>query len=125
MARHYHIDIAVFAAESDRKWVDNLLSHFDVPGVEAAKQGVARQLSRSGVYHVALTRRLWLDAGMSVEAALAAARRLLSDPSGRLLLAPSLELRLDRDDFRSRIDERINEAVESIVPRRRGRPPAR
>jgi hypothetical protein len=125
MARHYQIDIAVFAAESDRKWVDNLLSHFDVPGVEAAKQGVARQLTQSGVYHVALTRRLWLDGGMSVEAALAAARRLLSDPSGRLLLAPSLELRLDREEFRARIDERISEAVESIVPRRRGRPPAR
>ena len=125
MARHYQIDIAVFAAESDRKWVDNLLSHFDVPGVEAAKQGVARQLSSAGVYHVALTRRLWLDAGMSVEAALAAARRLLSDPSGRLLLSPSLELRLDRDEFRSRIDVRISEAVESIVPRRRGRPPNR
>ena len=125
MARHYHIDIAVFAAESDRKWVDNLLSHFDVPGVEAAKQGVARQLSQSGVYHVALTRRLWLDGGMSVEAALSAARRLLSDPSGRLLLSPSIELHLDRETFRSKIDARIAEGVESIVPRRRGRPPNR
>jgi hypothetical protein len=125
MARHYHIDIAVFAANSDRKWVDNLLSHFDVPGVDSAKQGVARRFSQPGVYHVALTRRLWLDAGMSVEAALAAARRLLSDPSGRLLLAPSLELTLDRDAFRTEIDARISEAVESIVPRRRGRPPSR
>jgi hypothetical protein len=125
MARHYHIDIAVFAAESDRKWVDNLLSHFDVPGVENAKQGVARQLSHSGIYHVALTRRLWNEAGMSVEAALLAARRLLSDPAGRLLLAPAVELTLDRQAFLSAVDARIAEAVESIVPARRGRPPVR
>src|ERR1043165_7586204 len=111
MARHYHVDIAVFAAESDRKWVDNLLSHFDVPGVDAAKQGVARRISQSGVHHIALTRRLWLRAGMSVEAALLAARRLLSDPAGRLHLAPDLELTLDREAFRVEVDSRIAEAV--------------
>jgi hypothetical protein len=124
MARHYHIDIAVFAAESDRKWVDNLLSHFDVPGVDSAKQGVARRFSQAGIYHVALTRRLWRDAGMSVEAALSAARRLLSEPSGRFLLAPAIELTIDREAFRAEIDSRVADAVESIVPRRRGRPPA-
>src|SRR6476661_2626187 len=112
MARHYHIDIAVFAADSDRKWVDNLLSHFDVPGVDTAKQGVARHFSQPAIYHVALTRRLWLEAGMSVEAALLAARRLLSDPAGRLLLARDIELSLDRDAFRAEIDGRIAEAVE-------------
>ena len=125
MARHYHVDIAVFAADSDRKWVDNLLSHFNVPGVDSAKQGVARRISAHGIYHVALTRVLSRDAGMSVDAALAFAQRLLTTDANHAELAPGLELRIDRHAFQRDVDARITDAVESIVPRRRGRPPAK
>lgn len=125
MARHYHLDIAVFAADTDRKWADNLLSHFDVPGVEAARQGVARRISTVGVYHIALTWRLAQGAAMSAEASLIAARALLAVPDHRVEIAPWLELRIDRRAFEHEIDARIAEGVESIVPRRRGRPPGR
>jgi len=125
MARHYHVDIAVFAAKADRKWVDNLLSHFDVPGVETAKQGVARRVSAHGVYHVALTRQLAEDAGMSVATALNFARQLLTTDANHAALGPALELRIDRQVFQRGIDELIAEGVEAIVPRRRGRPPGR
>jgi len=125
MARHYHVDIAVFAAQADRKWVDNLLSHFDVPGVEAAKQGVARRVSAHGVYHVALTRRLAEEAGMSVATALSVARQLLTTDANHVALGPGLELRIDRQLFQRGVDELIAEGVEAIVPRRRGRPPGR
>lgn len=125
MARYYHIDIAVFAANSDRKWVDNLLSHFDVPGVDSAKQGVARRFSTHGIYHVALTRVLSQEGGMSVEAALAFARRLLTTDAHHTSITGWLELRIDRHAFQEATDRRIAEAVESIVPKRRGRPPSR
>jgi len=125
MARTYHIDIAVFAANADRKWVDNLLSHFDVPGVSAAKQGVARRISVHGIYHIALARLLWSTAGMSVDAALGIARRLLVTDANHLDLADGVALHIDRRAFQSGIDAMIAEAVESIVPRRRGRPPRR
>lgn len=124
MARHYHVDIAVFAAESDRKWVDNLLSHFDVPGVESARQGVARRVSTHGVYHIVLVRRLALAAGVSVERAVALAQQLLTTDANHVSLGHALELRIDRDAFQREIDDRIAQAVESIVPRRRGRPPS-
>jgi hypothetical protein len=124
MARNYHVDIAVFAADSDRKWVDNLLSHFDVPGVDSAKQGVARRISANGIYIVALTRVLSRDAGMSVDVALAFAQRLLAADSAHAAFAPWLELRIDRHAFQRDTDARIADAVESILPRRRGRPPA-
>ena len=65
MARFYHVDIARFAANADQKWVDNLLSHYDVPGVDGAKQGLARRISAVGVYHIALIRSLTRDAGIS------------------------------------------------------------
>ncbi len=124
MARHYHVDIAVFAAESDRKWVDNLLSHFDVPGVESARQGVARRVSTHGVYHIVLVRRLSSVAGVSIERAVDLAQRLLTTDASHVPLGHALELRIDRHAFQRDVDERIALAVESVVPRRRGRPPA-
>lgn len=124
MARFYHVDIAVFAAESDRKWVDNLLSHFDVPGVESAKQGVARRVSADGVYHIVLIRRLSLAVGLSLERAVALAQRLLRADASPVSLGHALELRIDRQAFHREVDDRIALAVEAVVPRRRGRPPA-
>jgi hypothetical protein len=125
MARHYHVDIAVVAANADRKWVDNLLSHFDVPGVEVARQGVARRISTHGIYHVALTRLLSRDGGMSVESALGFALHLLTTDASRADIGEAVELRIDRPQFQSAVDRRVADAVEAIVPKRRGRPPSK
>lgn len=124
MARHYHVDIAVFAADADRKWVDNLLSHFDVPGVDSAKQGVARRISGHGVHHIALVWELSQSGGMSVETALTFAKHLLTTDGLHVPIAPHVELRIDRHGFQRMVDARIADGVESIVPKRRGRPPA-
>ena len=96
MARLYHVEIARHAAGADPKWVDNLLSHFSVPGVESARQGVARRITLSGVYHVALIRRLNRELGVSVSSAVALASRLLASDSARASVAPGLELHIDR-----------------------------
>jgi hypothetical protein len=125
MARHYHVDIAAYVADADRKWVDNLLSHFDVPGVDAAKQGVARRISASGVHHIALTRRLVTDLAISIDRATTLAQALLRTDASHVALSEVLSLHIDRDRFRRETDRRLSEAVESIVPARRGRPPAR
>ena len=125
MARHYHVDIAAYVADADRKWVDNLLSHFDVPGVDAAKQGVARRISASGVHHIALIRRLVVDLAVSIDRAVALAHALLTTDATHVALSEVLALHLDRDRFRRETDRRLSDAVESIVPARRGRPPTR
>jgi len=125
MARAYHVDIAAVAAQADPKWVDNLLSHFTVAGVESAKQGVARRMSIDAVRTVVLTRALSRDGGLSVERALTSATRLLSADHGRIFAAPFVELALDRPGFDADVDRKIAAAVEAVVPRRRGRPPGR
>src|SRR4051812_21324080 len=96
MARFYHIEIARHAANADPKWVDNLLSHFAVPGVEKARQGVARRITMSGVYHVTLIRRLHREAGLSIASAVSLAGRLLASESAHTRIAPGLELHVDR-----------------------------
>jgi hypothetical protein len=123
MARFYHVDIARFAADADQKWVDNLLSHYDVPGVDGARQGLARRISALGVYHIALIRSLTRDAGISTATAVSLSVRLLSASVAAVPIAADLEFRFDRAAFERRLDGAISEAVESIAPVRRGRPP--
>jgi len=122
MAPIYHVDIAQYVANTDRKWVDNLLSHFDIPGVERAERGVPRRIGTSGVYHIALVRQLIQQLGIGMSAAVTMAGQLLADPSGQLSLSVGLDLRFDRDSFQNDVDRRIADAVESVIPARRGRP---
>jgi hypothetical protein len=47
----------------------------------------------------------------------------LSSRDGAIDLAPGVELRVEVDAIVSGLDELLGEAVESLVPARRGRPP--
>jgi hypothetical protein len=126
MARDYHVDIARHAADADSKWVDNLLSHFDIPGVAGGRQGVARRVTAHGVYQVVLIRRLTLLFGMKTAKAVSMAGQLLHDGEQSSLDSDyGIELRLDRRVFERAIDGAITEAVESVTPARRGRPRTR
>ena len=126
MARDYHADIARHAADADGKWVDNLLSHFDIPGVAGGRQGVARRVTAHGVCQVVLIRRLTLLFGMTTAKAVSMAGRLLDDGEQSSLDADfGIELRLERRVFERAVDLAINEAVEAVTPARRGRPPTR
>src|SRR5437763_10382952 len=100
MARHYHVEIAAFVADADPKWIDNLLSRFDLPGVEAGTQGVARRISAGGVLHIALIRRLVRDLGLATDHAVALAVSLLSGDADGIAVSDVLTLRMDRDRLR-------------------------
>src|SRR3954462_12590031 len=100
MARSYHVEIAAFVADADPKWVDNLLSRFDLPGVETGTQGVARRISAGGVLHIALIRRLVRDLALATDRAVALAVSLLSaDDANGVAVSDVLALRMDRDRF--------------------------
>jgi hypothetical protein len=120
MARSYHVEIAQHATHAERKWIDNLLSHFDVPGVLRARQGVARRISVSGIYHIALIRQLNHELGISVSAAVPLAIQLLQNQANQV--SPWLTLHVDTAGMKDAIDHRIDEAVEVSAPARRGRP---
>jgi hypothetical protein len=122
MARSYHVDIAAFAAGVDRKWIDNLLSHFNVPGVESQKRGVARRLSLEAIRTVVLVRALAAETGLSVDRALATATALLDRADARASASPWISLQIDRAAFDADVERRLAAAVEAVVPRKRGRP---
>jgi len=103
--------------------VDNLLSHFDVPGVYGGRQGVPRRIAAEGIYHIALVRRLHRELGLGVSDAVSLATTLLSTGGGQFSLGDRLALHFDGAGFRLSIDAAIADGVESVVPARRGRPP--
>ena len=125
MPASYHIDIAGYAANAHRKWVDNLLSHFDVPGVERGRRGSARRVTQAGLYHIALVRVIAQELGVPLKTSVMLATTLMRTESPELPVFGTLALRFDRELFQREVDARVAEAVEAIVPARRGRPPAR
>jgi hypothetical protein len=124
LSRSYHVDVARHAADAEARWVDNLVSRFAIPGIDSEGQGTSRRISSLGIYHVALVSRLVRALGIALEPASALATRLMATPAGDpILVMGELELRFDRAAFVASVDARIAEAVESVVPPKRGRPP--
>ena len=120
----YHIDIACFVADVERKWIDNFLSRVAIAGAESSGHGVVRRLSAGAIHQITLTRRLAQELGLSIERAASLAGALIANggsvrmPSG---LAVTVDLRAFDDDVASR----LSDAVEAVVLARRGRPPGR
>ena len=109
---------------TDHRWIDNLLSRFAIPGVDAAGKGTSRRVSADGIYHLALASQLVDSTGLPIEAACRLAARLLAAPSSDpVVLFPSAEIRFDRAAFIRGVDARIADAIEAIAVPRRGRPP--
>jgi hypothetical protein len=108
-------------AHVDSKWIDNLLSHFDVPGVSGGKQGAARRITELGIAHIVLIRRLSSVLSVRIGDAVTRASDLLAHgrPTG---IDVGVELRIDREVFLAEVARRIEQAAEAIVPARRGRP---
>ncbi|HWE42230.1 MAG TPA: hypothetical protein VG432_06990 [Gemmatimonadaceae bacterium] len=143
MARVYDIAVAALAIGVERKWLDNLTAQHSVPGTEHVARGVARRLSRRALLTAAivrdLNRALGVPVGRGVEVAIsvlggepspdgtsgaqAGAGAVVSTPRVVLPIADSLALAVDVERLEREIERRLLEAMETVVPRRRGRPP--
>ena len=143
MARVYDIAVAALAIGVERKWLDNLTAQHSIPETEHVARGVARRLSMRALLTAAivrdLNRGLGVPVGRGVELAssilgaqqsregVAIAESgpggLLSAPRVVLPIAESLTLAVDVERLEREIERRLLEAMETMVPRRRGRPP--
>ena len=143
MARVYDIAVAALAIGVERKWLDNLTAQHSIPGTEHVARGVARRLSMRSLLTAAivrdLNRGLGVPVGRGVEvassilgaqqsregAAIAhpGPEELLAAPRAVLPIAESLALTVDVERLEREIERRLLEAMETVVPRRRGRPP--
>lgn len=143
MARVYDIAVAALAIDVDRKWLDNLTAQHTIPGTEHVARGVARRLAMRTLVTAAIVRDLNRILGVPVGRAVQLAATILRDPmpapsapagepahnAGRegapvvLPVGDSLALTVDVARLEREIERRLIEVMETVVPRRRGRPP--
>lgn len=129
MARVYDVAVSALALDVDPKWLDNLLSQHEVPGVARSVRGLARRIPLSALVIIAIARDLQRELGVGIARGVPAASRLAAsgDTGGRATLSVghSLALRADLARVRHDLEDRLVDAMEVVVPRRRGRPISR
>jgi hypothetical protein len=144
MARVYDIAVAAVALGVERKWLDNLTAQHDIPGTEHLARGVARRLAMRTLVSAAIVRDLNRDLRVPVARAVQVASTVLGErglgptsamatsreESGAAVGSPavlpvgeSAALSIDIGRLESEIERRLLDAMETVVPRRRGRPP--
>jgi len=121
----YNTATAATAIGVSNKWLDNLLSHNRIAGVQSESQGVSRRLSLAAITQIALTRDLVDLLNVPVSTAVRLAAALLADPDGNNLGDSPLRITVDLGEFRAGVLESLARAVELAPTRRRGRPPKR
>jgi hypothetical protein len=123
MARAYTVATAALALGTSLKWLDNVLSHNQVPGVAQDRQGVSRRLTIDGLVVLALAVLLIQELGVFTPRAIALAEDLAKHEGRHVAREGVLKLELDLAPFRARLLERLENAVEVAPVPRRGRPP--
>ena len=125
MARSYDVRAVALTIGVSIKWVDNLLSHHQLPGITRSRQGVQRRVSDEGLVGIELTRLLTSGLGVSVGRAAELARTALASRSGsdvRVSPAIGMTLVFHLSEIETRLRERVIDALESVARIRRGRP---
>ena len=145
MARVYDIAVAALALGVDRKWLDNLTTQHVVPGAEHFARGVPRRLSMRTLVTAALVRDLSRQLGVPVARGIDVAKGFLggqapigspgesasngeqaTTPNGSSVVRPvgsAMTLAIDIAALEREIEVQLLSAMETAVPRRRGRPP--
>lgn len=123
--RSYDVAIASLAIGASRKWTDNVIAQYSLPGVISVRRGVARRIERPALMLLALARELHVGMDMSVRQALSLAHELLQEGEGGGVRRGVLLIDVDRDALEGALDDRLREALESAPAPRRGRPPRR
>jgi hypothetical protein len=145
MARVYDIAVAALAIEVERKWLDNLTSQHTIPGTEHFARGVARRLSMRTLVTAAIVRDLNRELSVPVSRGVELAVEMLRDQPGapgtlgdggpnaspasvqaarvESRVGSSITVTVDVAALEREIERRLLDAMETMVPRRRGRPP--
>lgn len=124
MPRAYTVGTAALALDVPTKWVDNLLSHFPVPGVTQAHQGIARKVSLEALVQLTIALTLIRELSIPIAAALRLASEIVAN-SGIYEAPGRVTLKLDLARTQIDLERRLIAAVEMAPAPRRGRPPTR
>jgi hypothetical protein len=107
------------------KWVDNVVSEIQLPGVVRLRRGVERRIGDDGLLALALCLVLRDELGIPTVRAARLAGDVVSKPreSRDEYRTRRLSLRFKLADLEREIHERMRDAADAVAQVRRGRPP--
>jgi hypothetical protein len=123
MPRAYTIATVALTLGTSAKWLDNILSHHPVTGVQQQRQGVSRRLAFDAILVLAIILLLIQDVGLATPHAVDLAEALVAG-GGQYTTPRGFSIALELNALRERVFERLENAVEVAPVPRRGRPPA-
>ena len=118
----YDIGTTAFVVGTHRKWVDNVISHYALAGVESHSRGVRREFSFDAVVLLTVIRSMIDELGVPVQRAIEVAEQATKDHDGSVSFPSGSRFSLDRDAVARHVTQRLLEAAESVPRIRRGRP---
>lgn len=125
MARSYTAKLVALTIGVQAKWLDNLLSHHDLPGVSRGAQGLERRITDEGLLAIEAVRILVAELGVPIARAVSIARIALAGRTSsemRFVAEPSVSVLFALPEIEHRLRDRIIEAGESVARVPRGRP---
>ena len=125
MARSYSVRIAAVALGVPAKWVDNVLSQHDIPGVTSSRQGVERSISDLGIRVLEIVRIGSHERGIPVSRSVEIAVAATAASDARFVTESGAELRFAIETIDRRLRERLVDAIEATPRLARGRPSMR
>src|SRR4051794_28632039 len=125
MPRSYHTAAAAFAIGRTAKWLDNVLSRYEIVGIPRKTRGTSRAIPADTLIILRIASDLCADLDISVPRALELATTLVENGDGLVVLSSGLSLQVDRTRVRRALDQRLIESAETHLRASRGRRPAR
>ena len=126
MNRAYSLRLIALTTGVDGRWLDNLLSRHQIPGVSRQRRGVERRINDEALLAIELVRVLNLELGVSMATAVAVAAHMLAPQSAGMYRTTSgLTLTLSIAELRQRLRARLLESLEFVARIPRGRPRSR
>jgi hypothetical protein len=108
------------ALQAPIKWVDNVLSHHDIRGVDRAKRGVDRHLSFDAIVALSIVWVVARDLGVPLSKAVDIAEQLLDCAQREITTAGGLRIFLDVNGLAEHLNIRLTEVAETAPRMRRG-----
>lgn len=121
----YDLTAVAHAVDLEPKQLDNLLSRNTLQGVEKKKRGVARRLTPDVVVVIRVAKEIADALQLSIGSLFGASQQIAMTDRGELDLGHFATLRIDMPALRSTTLARLDEAVEAVGRRQRGRRPGR
>jgi hypothetical protein len=120
--RSLSTDVSAAALGIDRKILDNILAREGRSLLASGTRGRSRRIPIQTVERVAVALILNRDLGVSIAKGLALAEQIFESPALPIAVGALSALAFDLPKLRHALECSVNEALESVAERTRGRP---